>query len=470
MNKDGLILNSRLWIPLSAFTESELDNLKNSLTLYPRVYKTFNPSATSDPVQMYTIHGGMIGIPRHYGLINYYDKGMIDLRTDEINTINFEFKGKLWDTQQGPVDKIIKELTTNVSNGALLNMPCGAGKTVSSLYLIANFKAPTMVITHDEGLMHQWIEEAKKFLNITDEDIGIVKQDRCIFRGKKIVFASTQSLHARLDDYSQDLFSYPTLVIYDEVHRTGAKTFCSWMNKIRAKYRVGLSATIRRKDDMEDIFYWHIGDIGATGVANKMVPNIYMIYLPLMCPELRNKRGMSLKPTMISRLAGTLTPKGQTKAVSAPNKISIKRNFYLCDDIIKALNKDRRVLVLSNRIPQLEEIEKFIKARTSCSIGWYIGGSSSQVKKQAKDCQLMLATYAMAAEGMDSPSLDTLVLATPISDVEQAVGRILRYKDGKKTPFVLDYIDPNEAFKNMVDSRQKFYRDNNYPITRIVKS
>ena len=82
----------------------------------------------------------------------------------------------------------------------------------------------------------------------------------------------------------------------------------------------------------------------------------------------------------------------------------------------------------------------------------------------------MLASYSLGKEGMGAPHLDTLVLATPVSDVEQCVGRVLRYKEGKKTPFILDYTDPNEAFDSMRDRRLNYYRDNNYPIKHVIKS
>ena len=41
---------------------------------------------------------------------------------------------------------------------------------------------------------------------------------------------------------------------------------------------------------------------------------------------------------------------------------------------------------------------------------------------------ILLATYSMASEGMDVPKLNTVILASPKSDVEQSVGRVFRQK------------------------------------------
>ena len=75
----------------------------------------------------------------------------------------------------------------------------------------------------------------------------------------------------------------------------------------------------------------------------------------------------------------------------------------------------------------------------------------------------------MASEGMDIPKLNTIVLASPKSDVVQSVGRILREKaDVRKFhPLVIDIKDihPNLImFEKQFDKRLVFYRKNNYDI------
>jgi superfamily II DNA or RNA helicase len=472
--KDSLVLSSKLWFPKSVFTEAEYERIITRLTFIPKTSSMFDKDKKVEPIELFSEENGSIGLPRAFGYslamgMGYKSSDIIDLRTDNSGTIDFDFKFKLWDTQEKPVQDTIEALKAN-HNGAILSMPCGAGKTISSLYIASVLKAPTMVILHDDGLLTQWIDEAKKFLNLKDEDIGIVKQNTCNFKGKRVVFASTKSIHSRANKYPKELFMWPTLVIYDEVHRTGARTFSTWMNLMRSKYILGLSATPRRWDGCEDIFYHNIGEVSAIGEAKRLTPRIFLIRLPLMVPDITNSMGMPLTPIMISRMCGTKTPKGQVKAISAPNTVSIKRNTFIGNDAVEALKAGRRVLILSNRIPQLDELRKYIESRVKTTVGWYIGGMSGKAKKESKECNLVLATYKLGSEGMDIPGMDTLILASPISDVEQAVGRILRLKDGKKEPFVFDYVDPNKAFSGMFNARLKFYNKQNYRVTTIVKS
>jgi superfamily II DNA or RNA helicase len=88
----------------------------------------------------------------------------------------------------------------------------------------------------------------------------------------------------------------------------------------------------------------------------------------------------------------------------------------------------------------------------------YIGGLSDSQREEAAKAQYIGATFKMAEEGLDIPSLDTLILATPKSDVEQAVGRIQRPCAGKKNPVVLDVVDVGYSIAiAMHQNRRKVY-------------
>ena len=59
--------------------------------------------------------------------------------------------------------------------------------------------------------------------------------------------------------------------------------------------------------------------------------------------------------------------------------------------------------------------------------------------------------------------ISTLILATPKSDVEQAVGRILRQKN-KNEPLVIDIVDSFSIFKGQYFKRKKFYKTQEFKI------
>ena len=61
----------------------------------------------------------------------------------------------------------------------------------------------------------------------------------------------------------------------------------------------------------------------------------------------------------------------------------------------------------------------------------------------------MFASYSLAREGLDVPCLDRLFLASPCkysAIITQAVGRVRRTADGKDTPVVYDFVDPEIGF------------------------
>jgi len=87
-----------------------------------------------------------------------------------------------------------------------------------------------------------------------------------------------------------------------------------------------------------------------------------------------------------------------------------------------------------------------------------------QALKESELKQVIIATYSMAAEALDIKTLTTLIMATPKTDIEQAVGRILREKHG--SPIVVDIIDEHQPFKNQWSKRKAFYKKQNYKIIR----
>jgi predicted transcriptional regulator len=70
----------------------------------------------------------------------------------------------------------------------------------------------------------------------------------------------------------------------------------------------------------------------------------------------------------------------------------------------------------------------------------------------------------MAAEALDIKSLTSLFLASPKSDIIQAVGRILREKH--TNPLIIDLIDNHDVFLNQFNKRRAFYNEKNYKIIR----
>jgi superfamily II DNA or RNA helicase len=119
-------------------------------------------------------------------------------------------------------------------------------------------------------------------------------------------------------------------------------------------------------------------------------------------------------------------------------------------------------MVLAHNKNILKYIHDAIKHRNIATVGYYIGGMKEQALKETESKMVVIATYAMAAEALDIKTLTTLIMATPKTDIEQSVGRILREKHS--SPIVVDIVDSHNTFKNQWRKRKTFYKKENYKI------
>ena len=96
--------------------------------------------------------------------------------------------------------------------------------------------------------------------------------------------------------------------------------------------------------------------------------------------------------------------------------------------------------------------------------GLYVGGMKQTDLKISEDKRIILGTYPMVSEGFDCPTLDSVILASPKSDVIQSVGRIMRKKpeDRDRQHLVIDVIDYFGNFAQQWETRKKYYKKQKY--------
>ena len=71
--------------------------------------------------------------------------------------------------------------------------------------------------------------------------------------------------------------------------------------------------------------------------------------------------------------------------------------------------------------------------------------------------------------GLDIPTLDTVILASPKSDIQQSVGRILRETPGKKNaPLVIDVVDSWGFMPSIFYKRKRVYKEGGFLINESV--
>jgi len=152
--------------------------------------------------------------------------------------------------------------------------------------------------------------------------------------------------------------------------------------------------------------------------------------------------------------------------ISMPNMITEVvedrgRNKMLVELVKKASSGTRQLLVLSDRRHHCEFLHQCFP-KTS---GLYMGGMKEAQLQESSKKKIIFATFSQAHEGLDIPTLDTVILASPKSDITQSIGRIMRETKGKKNnPHIYDIHDPWSIFTAMYYKRMKVYRQGGFKI------
>jgi len=166
-----------------------------------------------------------------------------------------------------------------------------------------------------------------------------------------------------------------------------------------------------------------------------------------------------------------LSYRGQVQMATMINNISLylKRTKIIIDLVVKELkaHESRQILILSDRKQQLKDMETLLKEAGIESVGYYVGGMKKEKLKENENCRVLLGTFPMASEGLDIPSLNGLVLATPKSDIIQTVGRISRIKHNNIQALIIDMVDCFSLFEKQSKKRLDIYKKKSYEVEDI---
>ena len=361
----------------------------------------------------------------------------------------------------------------------MLVLPCGFGKTVCSIWVLTQLRRRALILVHSGALADQWYSRIGTFL--PGVRVGRIQQDTVDVDGCDVVVGMIQSVVRR--DYDKNMLATFGTVVVDEAHHVAAPSFASCLRKLPARYVLGLSATPDRKDGLGHILPWLLGPVAfeAQRETNELVDVRMVDYVdPSNQVELLDYQG---KPRYVKMLTSiTINP---------------ERNRQIAQAIVKNVKQGRCLIVLSERRDQLVHIQSLLLAEeqsvditverprkrrrksdpppealppppsdAKLVVARVVGGTTEEVRDHGfKHFNVLLSTYAYAAEGIDIPRLDTLVMASPGVNVKQTVGRILRQHSGKKTPLVIDVKDPFSLFSAIGWKRHNYYSSQNYRIS-----
>ena len=301
------------------------------------------------------------------------------------------------------------------------------GKTVLAAWLIAERGVNTLILVHRQQLMAQWVERLAQFLDFPEKSIGRLGGGRRKLRGQ-IDVALIQSV-VKKDVVDDRIADYGHLII-DECHHLSAQSFERAVSRAEAKYVLGLSATIERKDGHHPIIFMQCGPIRHRVDAKDQAKARPFQHQVLVRPTNFHPQN---EPEEDARMEFQQLCQSLTEDEA--------RNHMIVADVARVVAEGRTPLVLTERTRHLDCLFTLLE-EAQISVVCLRGAMGKKPLAEAlarlspdqadERPAVVLATGRFVGEGFDDSLLDTLFVTMPVSwrgTVAQYAGRLHRLHD-----------------------------------------
>jgi superfamily II DNA or RNA helicase/very-short-patch-repair endonuclease len=407
-------------------------------------------------------------LPQHIGL----PRGCLDELRDTLQDLGIRpavrderhaghpltltFQGELRREQQVAANALLAHDT------GVLAATTAFGKTVVGAWLIAQRGVSTLVLVHRRQLLDQWVERLSTFLGVPAKSIGRIGGGRNTPTGLLDV-AVIQSLVKKgvVDDR---VAGYGQLIV-DECHHLSAHSFEQVARQAKARFVLGLSATVARKDGHHPIIFMQCGPVRHRVNARVQAAARPFEHFALVRPT-------SFQPAH----APDADKRVEFQTLYQELVNDDARNQRICADVIEAVHAGRSPLVLTERNDHLDRLERELLQSVQHLVVLRAGMGKKQRQALRErvaaipqdEAKVILATGKYVGEGFDDPRLDTLFLTLPVSwrgTIAQYAGRLHRLYDSKREVRIYDYADLNvPMLARMFDRRCRGYEAVGYTV------
>jgi superfamily II DNA or RNA helicase len=423
------VLSDRIYLDVLPHQQQKIDK---ELTYAIPAYKYGDPPIIIK--NMALIKNGLVAIPSGREDLIPTDHEIVDKRVEKLSEFP-EFKLTLRPSQQAVFDE--------VNDSAIINAWVSWGKTFTGLAIAGKLGQKTLVITHTLSLRKQWEDEVKKVFNFQPGIIGSGKFDI----STPVVVGNIQTLYRKVPEIRREFGT----IILDEMHHVSSPTFSRIVDKSCARYKIGLTGTLQRKDGKHVVFRDYFGDnVLKPPKENFMTPKIDILKLPI-----RFMDGSAIPwANRVNELA--YNPEYQ-------NSVAMTASAYAA--------RGHKVLVVSDRVDFLKSCARLTGDDAVCVTGAVPHEERPDIIKQIfEDKNILYGTQSIFSEGISLDILSCLILGTPVNNeplLTQLVGRIIRNYEGKKQPTVVDIHLVGNTAKRQANARLGYYLKQGYEVSTL---
>ena len=414
------VISHRIYMDCSAELQEAIDK---ELTY---VIPSHNPL---DPPQviknMGIIRNGLVSLPigRTDLIPEHYE--IVDKRVNK--PVDFpEFRFELRQSQKDVYDAI--------EDNSIINAWVSWGKTFTGLAIAGKLGQKTLVVTHTVPLRNQWAKEVEKVYGIKAGIVGSGQFDL----DAPIVIGNTQTLYRNVDKIRKEFGT----VILDEMHHVSSPTFSKILDTNYCRYKIGLSGTIERKDGKHVVFRDYFGNtVYKPPKENYMTPTVHIV------------------PSNIRFMDGSRIP-WANRVTKLANDEEYRHTISLLAAAYAA--KGHKVLVVSDRVSFLKACAELTGEKAICVTGEVPHEEREVLVDNILygDSNILYGTQAIFSEGISVDTLSCLILGTPVNNeplLTQLVGRVIRKKEGKIDPVIIDIHLKGNTARKQASNRVGFY-------------
>lgn len=426
------VLSNRIYLRASHELMKELSGI---LTYKLEVVRSKSGQYnTVETVRNYSIpKEGIIAIPSGRMDLIPEDYEVVDNRVNE--DVEFPLpKIDLRDSQQDVWDAW--------QGSGILNALVGWGKSFTALWLAFKLGKKTLIVTHNTMLRDQWMKDIEAMFGIIPSTIG--SGEFCT--DGPVVIGNVQTV----TKHSNELGSMFGTVIVDECHHTPALTFSNILANSKAKYKIGLTGTMERKDKRHIMFKDYFGPYVA-----------------------KPPQSHTLNPKVKIVQAGVKLLQGASYPQKINHLMQDEEYIHFIAGLARVqAAKGHKVLIIGDRVNFIHSVATLLPdcIPITGKMASFEDREKAKELIQTPEYNIIAGTRPIFAEGISINCLSCIILTCPIAGealLEQLIGRIMRIYPGKLPPEVLDINFKGATEKSQNNLRLAFYLVKGWEVDKV---